>query len=338
MERPSVPRFPIIMGPTAGGKSALAVETALALRERGVAAEIVSADSVQVYRRMDIGSAKPAAAERRGVPHHLIDIRDPRERFTVKDWLDEAEQAIEGVRIRGGVPIVVGGTHLYIKSLLEGLFEGPEPDEALREELRRESPKQLRAELERIDPDAAERIHPADIRRTVRALEVHHLTGKTITEHQTQWDRGRRDDAFLVAIRWETGAINRRINARVREMMDAGFLDEVRALLEENALGPQAREALGYKQLAAHLRGESSLEEAVERVKIDTRRFAKNQRTWIRRLGLPRAAGGETDESENFASRTDSRDSLTLEGAELAAPHGLQLAFRQILENIFRRP
>jgi tRNA dimethylallyltransferase len=331
-------RFPVIMGPTAGGKTALAVETALALRGRGIDAEIVSADSVQVYRHMDIGSAKPTAAERGGVPHHMIDVQNPGDRFTVKDWLDGAERAIDEIRTRGGVPVVAGGTHLYIKALLEGLFEGPEPDETLREELRAASPGALRAELERTDPDAARRIHPADLRRTVRAIEVQRLTGKTITEQQTQWDRGRRRDAFLVGVRWTTEAINRRINARVREMMEAGFLDEVRKLVDQKALGPQAREALGYKQLAEHIAGRSPLPDAVERIKIDTRRFAKNQRTWIRRLGLPHAAGGESDESEKFGSRTPPDDSLTLDGPGLTSPKGMQDASQKILERIFQEP
>ena len=319
----------MIIGPTASGKTALAVETALALRARGVPAEVISADSVQVYRGLDVGSAKPTAEERRGVAHRLIDVRDPRERYSVKDWLEDAEAAIGAVRGGGGVPIVAGGTHLYIKALLEGLFEGPEPDEALRAELRATDPRALREELERVDPAAAGRIHPADVRRTVRALEVHRLTGRTITEHQTQWDRGRRADAVVVAVRWPTAALNRRINARVRGMMEAGFLEEVRALEAAGALGPQAGEALGYKQLAAHLRGACALGEAVERIKIETRRFAKNQRTWIRRLG---AAAEGADEKNG--SRTGAGGPLLLDGESLATAEGMQLAVRQLVAMI----
>jgi tRNA dimethylallyltransferase len=275
-----VAKFPVIIGPTAGGKSDLAVEVALAMD-----GEVVTADSVQIYRGMDIGSAKPTDAERRGVPHHLLDIVEPTERFTVSDWLAAAETAVTEVRSRGRVPVVVGGTHLYIKAFLEGLFEGPDPDPALRERLRARGLADLRAELERVDPAAAARIHPNDERRTVRALEVYHQTGRPITEHQKQWDRGGvRQDCVLIGLDWAVEALNRRINARVRAMMEAGLLDEVRGLWRAERLGPQAREALGYKQLLDHLEGGSSLDEAVEQIKVETRRFAKNQRTWLRRL------------------------------------------------------
>jgi tRNA dimethylallyltransferase len=204
----------------------------------------------------------------------------------VHDWLTAAETAIAGIRTRGRTPIVVGGTHLYIKALLEGLFEGPEPDETLRAELRATGLPALRAELERVDPAAAARIHPNDDRRTVRALEVYRQTGTPISQLQAQWDRdsASRADALLIGLDWPAPEINARINARVRAMMDAGFLDEVRTLQRQRRLGPQAAAGLGYKQLLAHLDGVCDLETAVERIKIDTRRFAKNQRTWLRRL------------------------------------------------------
>jgi tRNA dimethylallyltransferase len=276
-----VQKFPVIIGPTAGGKSDLAVNVALRL----AGAEIVTADSVQIYRGMDIGSAKPTAAEQRGVRHHLIDIVDPRETFTVSDWLDAAERTAAEIKTRGGVPIIVGGTHLYIKAFLEGLFEGPPPDAGLRERLRARGLAALRQDLERVDPAAAMRIHPNDERRTIRALEVYHQTGIPITEHQQQWDRGGvRRDCVLVGLDWPVEALNRRINARVRQMVERGLLEEVRRLWSAGALGPQAREALGYKQLIRHLEGGCTLEDAVEEIKIETRRLAKNQRTWIRRL------------------------------------------------------
>lgn len=343
---------PVICGPTAGGKSDLAVALALRAREEwGIGAEIITADAFQVYRGMDIGTAKPSVEERRGVVHHLIDVVDPRgsergtgfqpvqdaqehgqdahatKTFTVDDWLRLAREKITEIRGRGALPIVVGGTHLYIKALLDGLFDGPEPDEGLRAELTAMDPAARRAELERVDPAAAARIHPNDVRRTVRALEVFRLTGKPISAHQKQWDRpsssssrtsspnvregasaeggtsahgmpgcGVAANALpdgraayqLIILDWESEALNRRINARVKQMMERGLLDEVRALRDSGALipGSQPAEALGYKQLLAHLRDPAaiSLEDAVEKIKIETRRFGKNQRTWLRRL------------------------------------------------------
>jgi tRNA dimethylallyltransferase len=277
---------PVIAGPTAGGKTTLAIEVARRLGEQtGEPGEIVSADSMQIYLGMDIGSAKPTPSERRGVPHHLIDVADPAEQYTVSDWLDAAEVAIGSIRARGSVPVIAGGTHLYIKALLDGLFEGPDPDPELRQELMSRETSVLRAELERVDRAAAARIHPNDRRRTVRALEVFRQTGTPISDLQRQWDGGkRRPDLVLVGLDWPAELINRRINARVRAMMDSGLLDEVRSLHEGGRLGPQAREALGYKQLIRFLNGSRTLDEAVEQIKIETRRFAKSQRTWLRRL------------------------------------------------------
>jgi len=299
---------PVIVGPTAGGKTGLAIALARALIARGQPAEIVTADAFQVYRGMDIGTAKPTIEERSGIVHHLIDLVGPRERFTASEWLGRAKAVIAECRRRQVVPIVVGGTHLYVKLLLDGMFEGPGADEALREELRAMEPAALRAELERVDPVAAARLHPNDIRRTIRAIEVFRLTGRAISEHQTQWDAtepgqdvaegasaggnpGSRAAEFrLIGLDWPTALINRRINARVRLMMERGLLEEVRRLRGEGAFEAevgqmnQAREAVGYKQLLAHLEGRCTLDEAVERIKIDTRRLGKAQRTWLRRL------------------------------------------------------
>ncbi|MCC6229391.1 MAG: tRNA (adenosine(37)-N6)-dimethylallyltransferase MiaA [Phycisphaerales bacterium] len=276
----SAPRTILIVGPTSGGKTDLGVE--LAQRLSG---EVVTADAFQIYRGMDIGTAKPTPEERRGVPHHLLDIVDPPDSFTVHQWLALAHQSIGEIASRGCVPIVVGGTNLYVKALLDGLFEGPAPDEALRKQLRELSPEARREELLRVDPEAARRIHPNDERRTIRALEVFRQTGRPISEHQTQWDAPGHDASrLLVGLDWPTETINKRINARVRAMIECGLVDEVRGLVP--SLGAQAREALGYKQVLAHLEGRMSLDDAVEKIKIETRRFAKNQRTWLKRLRL----------------------------------------------------
>jgi tRNA dimethylallyltransferase len=278
------PRMPVIIGPTAGGKTAIAVRVAQLLAEHDCPGEVISADSVQVYRTMDIGSAKPTADEQAGVPHHLIDCIDPAEPFTVHDWLARTEAAIDDIRARSSVPIVAGGTHLYIKALLDGLFCGPDPDPELRARLSAEPLAVLRARIEKVDPEAATRIHSNDLRRTVRALEVFELTGTPISDLQQQWDREhpRRDDLRVFALRWPHADINARINRRVRTMIEQGLVEEVRAI--EPELGVQARQALGYKQVLDSLSGRITLEQAVEQIKIETRRFAKNQRTWLKRL------------------------------------------------------
>jgi len=281
-----LPRMPVIVGPTAGGKTGIAVRVAHALRDAGYpGTEIVSADSMMVYRSMDIGTAKPTEEEREGITHRLIDVVRPDDSFSVSQWLNLADTAIEDIRARNGIPVVAGGTHLFIKALLEGLFDGPSSDEALRAELTAMDSAERRAMLERVDPDAAARIHTNDVRRTVRALEVWKLTGTPLSEHQKEWDAGApREDALLVGLVWTSEAVNKRINARVKQMLDEGFLDECRGLWEAGAFGDQSREALGYKQLISHFEGACALDEATERIKIETRRFAKNQRTWLRRL------------------------------------------------------
>ena len=175
--------------------------------------------------------------------------------------------------------------NLYLQSLLGGFIDGPEPDPEIREELESLDTPELHARLRRIDPDGAERIHPNDRRRTIRSLEVHAITGTPLSELQGQWAAApRRSDIRIIGLHWPPEDINPRINARVKAMIEAGFVDEVRSLLDAGRLGTQAREALGYKQIAEHLEGLRSLEDAIEEIKIRTRRFAKQQRTWLRRF------------------------------------------------------
>lgn len=298
--------FPVIVGCTASGKSDLALAIARSGAALGLPpVELVSADSMQVYRGMDIGTAKPTARQRAEAPHHLIDIREPTDAFSVDEWLGLAEGAIAEIRSRGRLPVVVGGSLLHVRALLEGLFEGPAPDPALRDALRALGPEARRAELERADPAAAARIHPNDERRTIRALEVHRTTGRPISEMQSQWGAGRsREDALVVRIEWPTEALNRRINARVRAMADAGLEGEVRGLWSAGRLGAQAREAIGYSHFASAFEAlgrpgdplpAHALEETLERIKVDTRRFAKNQRTWLRRLGTISPSGRQVE-------------------------------------------
>lgn len=250
--------------------------------------EIISADSMQIYRGLDAGTAKPTAAERDAAVHHLIDCVEPTERFTVADWRDLAEALIADMHERGVVPIVVGGTNLYIKALLEGMFEGPPTDDAFRASLDDIDSRALHERLRTIDTEAFARIDPNDRKRIVRALEVHHATGRPITELQREWseapDRIYRHDPILIGLRWSTEAINRRINARVKTMFESdGLVEETRRLHDTDQLGLQAVEAIGTKQVLEHLAGRCTEDEARERVKIDTRRYAKSQRTWLRR-------------------------------------------------------
>jgi len=281
--RVNQPPVILVLGPTAGGKTRLAIQLASRLPGGG---ECISADSMQVYRGMDIGTAKPAQREREDAPHHLLDLIEPDdEGFSVDTWLGLAEQTIAEIRSRGRWPIVVGGTNLYVQALLHGLFEGPQPDESLRQRLRSLPSDQLRAHLEQIDPASAQRIHPNDRKRTIRAIEVFEQTGQRISDLQTQWQAPpARNDATIIGLDFSAAVINGRINARVKKMIDDGLVEEVRRLYEAGRLGSQAREALGYKQIIDALENRCTLAEAIEQIKIQTRRYAKQQRTWLRRF------------------------------------------------------
>jgi len=283
----------VIAGPTAGGKTELAIELANRLPPDGeLGGECICADSMQIYRGMDIGTAKPTAEEQQRAPHHLLDVLDPSEDgFTVDTWLRLAHKTMRHIADRGRVPIVVGGTNLYIQALLEGLFEGPEPDDAVRERLQATPQDELHARLTDVDPDSAERIHRNDRKRTVRAMEVFELTGTPISELQRQWNRDRpKDDIFLIGLDYSVDAINRRINRRVKTMFEQGFRNEVQQLYDAGRLGVQAAEALGYKQMIAAFRGDMSEDEAFEQIKIQTRRYARKQRTWLKRFRRHRPA------------------------------------------------
>jgi len=273
-----------ILGCTACGKGA--VGRALARRLGG---QIVSVDSMKVYRRMDIGTAKPPPAVRAEIPHHCIDLVEPWESFSVAQYVQAADAAIQAIWASGAVPLAVGGTSLYIKALSEGLFGEAAGDPEIRSELdawaAAEGLPALHAELARIDPEAGARIHPNDRKRIIRALEVYRLTGQPISRLQKQWDAGsRRYDCVLIGLRRDKEEQNRRINLRAARMVQAGLRDEVAALLADpHGLAPQAAQAVGYAEMIAHLRGRCTLEDALEQIKINTRRLAKKQRTWHRR-------------------------------------------------------
>jgi tRNA dimethylallyltransferase len=273
----------IIAGPTAVGKTDASI---LLARELG--AEIVSADSMQIYRSMDIGTAKPTPEQRRLVYHHLIDVVEPDQPYSVGDYLRDARTAIEGILSSGGVPLVVGGTGLYIRALTRGLFYGPPADLELREQLlKRESedPGCLYSDLVKVDPEAAVKIHPNDFRRTVRALEVFYLRDRKLSdfhrEHAFQDAPYRFTLVFLARSRAE---LYPRIERRVEQMLSAGLEDEVRTL-RERGYDPElpSLQGLGYQHFMNFFLGRTTREEAIMLLKRDTRRFAKRQFTWFRR-------------------------------------------------------
>jgi tRNA dimethylallyltransferase len=270
----------VILGPTASGKSALAME--IAKRTGG---QLLSVDSMQVYRGMDIGTAKPTPMERAQVPHHLIDVVDPNELFTVARFVEMADQTIAASTTRGVSLIATGGTPLYYKALFEGLFEGPSADESIRRDLRALSKDELARRLAQVDPESATRIHVNDSKRLIRALEVHELTGKPISALQNEWRGGAfRHQARWIGLEWDREVLNRRINARVKGMISEGWVAETRRLIERHgSLSTTAAEATGYRELIDHLQGKLALDDAIEQIKIATRQLARRQMKWFRR-------------------------------------------------------
>ena len=280
------PRVLTIVGPTASGKTRMAVE--LAKAHNG---EVVSADSMQIYRRMDIGTAKPTAEEMDGIPHHMIDVADPEEDFSVARYVEMASACVDDILARGKLPIVAGGTGLYVDSLLSGrTFAAFSPESALRKELEAELAERggeaMLEELSRVDPEAAARLHPNDHKRIVRALEVYRSTGKTISEHNRETRAlPPRYEALTIGLNFQDRAdLWARIDARVDQMAADGLEREVRELLS-SGLSPRctAMQAIGYKEFVAAVEGDMTWREAEELVKLRSRQYAKRQLTWFRR-------------------------------------------------------
>jgi len=280
----------LILGVTCSGKGRLAFDLA-----KDLGAEIISIDSMKVYRRMDIGTAKPPKEAQAQIKYHLVDIIEPSDSFSVRSFLDNALEAIRQIRSRNKPVVAVGGTALYIKALLYGLFEGPGTDKQIRAELRARAEtgglEQLYRQLTQVDPEAAARIHQNDARRIIRALEVYELTGKPISSFQQQWNaqqtnderRGTKYDWTIIGLRRDKAEESKRINTRVKKMIAVGLVDEVKSLLsEEKPLSPQARCAIGYAEIIDYLSGKTNLEDAIELIKKNTRRLAKSQRTWFK--------------------------------------------------------
>jgi tRNA dimethylallyltransferase len=301
----------ILTGPTASGKTRLGIELA-----KHLGADIISMDSMALYRGMDIGTAKPTAAERESVPHHLLDALEPWQSASVAWWLQRARECCQQIRGRGRRILFVGGTPLYLKALLRGLFEGPAGDRHLRARLEAEALEcgahTLHRRLAELDPSTAQRVHPNDVRRIIRALEVQELTGRPISEWQQQWQQqwgqesgGRSQGAgvghYVPRALWldiPRRELYARINQRVEAMFAAGLVDEVRRLQHlPQPLSKEAGQALGYKEVSAFLNGSASLDETIGAVQTRTRHFAKRQITWFRHLPEVQPATPELTEA-----------------------------------------
>ncbi|MBR5537833.1 MAG: tRNA (adenosine(37)-N6)-dimethylallyltransferase MiaA [Clostridia bacterium] len=304
----------VVCGPTASGKTALSIALAKAFD-----GEVVSADSMQIYRGMDIGTAKPTTEEMDGVPHHMLDVAAPGESYSVSRYVEEATACVEDILSRGKLPIVCGGTGLYIDGLIRGTdFQPAGTDNGIREQLEREwdarGAEAMMARLAAVDPESAARLHLSDRRRILRALEVYLATGETITVHNERSKQvPPRFEAVMIGLNTEPRDIlYGRIDRRVDVMLEQGLLKEVRDLLEAGLLEGTAAQAIGYKELLAHFRGEMTLEAAADLIRQKSRNYAKRQLTWFRRdqrvkwivYNTPRAAQAVLQEATEYLRKT----------------------------------
>ncbi|MDD4679344.1 MAG: tRNA (adenosine(37)-N6)-dimethylallyltransferase MiaA [Clostridia bacterium] len=275
----------VITGPTASGKTELAIQVALELN-----GEIVSADSMQIYRYMDIGTAKPALHERQGIPHHMVDIRNPDEEYNVALFQKQAKDIIQQISKRGKLPILAGGTGLYINSIIYPMnfteaVEDPEYRSQLNELLDKHGAGWLHNHLRRVDPESAQRLHPNDTRRVIRAMEVFHLTGKPMETYKQNFSVLESTyDTLIYGLTMDRKLLYDRINLRVDRMMESGLIKEVTDILDRGySRDLISMQGLGYKEIINYLKGLSTLEESINILKRNTRRFAKRQITWFKR-------------------------------------------------------
>lgn len=272
----------VLIGPTAVGKTKTSIELAKLFN-----GEIISGDSMQIYKRMDIGTAKISNAEMEGVPHYLIDIKEPDEPFSAAEFQELARAKIDEIACRGKLPMIVGGTGLYIQSVLyDYQFSEASSDDEFRRRMEMKAEQfgnqYLHNQLLKIDRESAERIHPNNVRRVIRALEVYHCTGKTMTELQAEQQAEAKYDAIIIGLTMEREKLYDRINRRVDMMLQAGLLQEVQQLFAEGLINCQSIQAIGYKELFDYLYGRTSFDAAVESLKQNSRRYAKRQLTWFR--------------------------------------------------------
>lgn len=274
----------VICGPTASGKTSLSIEIA-----KRINGEIVSADSMQIYKDMDIGTAKPSKEEMQGIKHYLMDFVSPEERYSVAQYKKDAKQAIKKILSEGKVPIVVGGTGLYVDSLIYEIeYDDIELDEEYRNELEKyidsEGLESLYQRAVKIDPEAMEKISHNDKKRIMRVLEIYHSTGKTKTEQEKESRKNPVEFNYKVyALDWPREILYDRINQRVDIMIEQGLVDEVKSILEKYNKFPTAMQGLGYKEVVQFLEGKYTEEEMIEKIKMETRRYAKRQLTWFRK-------------------------------------------------------
>lgn len=277
------PKVVVIVGPTASGKTAVSIELA-----KKINGEIISADSMQIYKYMDIGTAKPTLDEMQGIKHYMLDVVMPDETFNVAKYKSMAESAIEEILKKGKLPIIVGGTGLYINTLVDGIeFADVPGDEEYRNELiekgYREGAMSIYKELEKVDSESAKKIDPNNIRRVARALEIYKVTGKTKTQLDIESRKEVKYDYRLFGMEWDRETLYNRIDLRVDKMIEAGLIDEVRNVTEKFKISNTAVQGLGYKEVIEFLNGNISYEEMIEKLKLETRHYAKRQLTWFRR-------------------------------------------------------
>lgn len=279
----------------------------MVLAER-LGGEVLALDSMKVYRGMDIGTDKPTLTERRGIPHHLLDLLAPSESMNLRRFVDLAHATVQDIQARGHQPIAVGGTALYLKGVLHGVFEGPAANLELRARLRTEAAAHgvaaLHQRLATVDPASAARLHPNDYKRIERALEVHELSGVPLSVQLGQWAQQPSLAADVFVLTWPRDELDRRINTRVERMFDMGLLEEVERILGSGGFGPQSGEAVGYREAAAVLAGTMERKTAVQLVQQRTRQFARKQLTWFRSMTAARwVEAREGDSAESLAER-----------------------------------
>ena len=274
----------VICGPTASGKTSLSIELA-----KRIDGEIISCDSMQIYKDMNIGTAKPTIEERQGIKHYLLDFVSPSERYSVADFKKDAKKAIKEILCKGKVPIIVGGTGLYLDSLIYEIeYQNIEFDEKYRKELEQEVEEkgleELYEQAKKIDPVAIEKISKNDKKRILRILEIYHATGKNKTEQEIESRKNEVEyDYKVYAISWDREELYARINKRVDLMIEQGLIDEVKNILQKYEQFPTAMQGLGYKEVVDYLKGNCTKQEMIEKIKMETRRYAKRQMTWFRK-------------------------------------------------------